>query len=92
MKLNILNNKRNRKKLKRGRKQIFSSRIFKERFRTIKRVFAWEGKFKRFLSRFKIKSIDHYAMKTIAYSMINLRHLCGKIKRCLKFIKLQMVD
>ena len=77
MKPNIPENKRNRKKSKRGRKQIFSSRIFKERFRTIERVFAWEDKFKRLLLRFEIKSIHHYAMKTIAYSMINLRHFCG---------------
>jgi hypothetical protein len=73
---NIPENKRNRKKTKRGRKQIFSKKIFKERFRTIERIFAWEDKFKRLLLRFEIKSLHHYAMKTIAYSMINLRHFC----------------
>lgn len=73
---NIPENKRNRKKPKRGRKQIFGKKIFKERFKTIERVFAWEDKFKRLLLRFEIKSIHHYAMKTIAYSMINLRHFC----------------
>jgi len=73
---NIPENKRNRKKTKRGRKQIFSKKIFKERFRTIERIFAWEDKFKRLLLRFEIKSEHHYAMKTIAYSMINLRHFC----------------
>ncbi len=77
MKPNIPENKRNRKKPKRGRKQIFDKKIFEERFRTIERVFAWEDKFKRLLLRFEIKSIHHYAMKTIAYSMINLRHFCG---------------
>ena len=76
MKPNIPENKRNRKKAKRGRKQIFDAKIFKERFRTIERVFAWEDKFKRLLLRFEIESIHHYAMKTIAYSMINLRHFC----------------
>jgi len=50
--------------------------IFAERFRTIERVFAWEDKFKRLLLRFEFHSINHYAMKTIAYSMINLRHFC----------------
>lgn len=74
---NIPENKRNRKKTKRGRKQIFCQKIFKERFRTIERVFAWEDKFKRLLLRFEFHSINHYAMKTIAYSMINLRHFCG---------------
>ena len=74
---NIPENKRNRQKSKRGRKQTFCQRIFKERFRTIERIFAWEDKFKRLLLRFEFHSINHYAMKTIAYSMINLRHFCG---------------
>lgn len=74
---NIPENKRNRKKAKRGRKQTFCQKIFKERFRTIERIFAWEDKFKRLLLRFEFHSINHYAMKTIAYSMINLRHFCG---------------
>lgn len=74
---NIPENKRNRKKSKRGRKQTFYQKIFKERFRTIERIFAWEDKFKRLLLRFEFHSINHYAMKTIAYSMINLRHFCG---------------
>lgn len=73
---NIPENRRGRKKSKRGRKQTFCQRIFKERFRTIERVFAWEDKFKRLLLRFEFHSINHYAMKTIAYSMINLRHFC----------------
>jgi len=74
---NAPENKRNRKKSKRGKKQAFCKSIFKERFRTIERVFAWEDKFKRLLLRFEFHSINHYAMKTIAYSMINLRHFCG---------------
>ena len=74
---NIPENKRNRKKTKRGRKQIFDDKIFAERFRTIERIFAWEDKFKRLLLRFEFHSIHHYAMKVIAYSMINLRHFCG---------------
>jgi hypothetical protein len=73
---NIPENKGNRKKPKRGRKQIYDASIFKERFRTIERVFAWEDKFKRLLLRFEFHSINHYAMKTIAYSLINLRHFC----------------
>ena len=74
---NAPENKGNRKKPKRGKKQTFCQKIFKERFRTIERVFAWEDKFKRLLLRFEFHSINHYAMKTIAYSMINLRHFCG---------------
>jgi hypothetical protein len=73
---NIPENKRNRKKSKPGRKQTFCKKIFEKRFKTIERVFAWEDKFKRLLLRFEFHSINHYAMKTIAYSMINLRHFC----------------
>lgn len=74
---NIPENKRNRQKSKRGRKQTFCQEIFNERFRTIERIFVWEDKFKRLLLRFEFHSINHYATKTIAYSMINLRHFCG---------------
>ena len=38
---NINENKRNRKSKKRGRKRLFDQSIFKERFRTIERVFSW---------------------------------------------------
>jgi hypothetical protein len=74
---NMPENKRNRKGVKKGRKQIFEKSIFSERFRTIERVFAWEDKFKRLLLRFEVLSSHHYALKIIAYSMINLRHFCG---------------
>ena len=77
MKPNIPENKHNRKKTKRGKKQIYNQQIFAERFRTIERVFAWEDKFKRLLLRFEFLSSHHYGMKVIAYSMINLRHFCG---------------
>jgi len=77
MKPNINANKRNRKKTKRGRKPMFNSDIFHERFYTIERVFAWEDKFKRLLLRFERRSENHYGMKLIAYAMINLRHFCG---------------
>jgi hypothetical protein len=71
---NINENKRNRKKIKRGRKQIFNTAIYKERFRTIERLFAWEDSFKKLLVRFERKTNHHFCMKLIAYTMINLRH------------------
>ena len=73
---NIPENLRGRKTPKRGRKPIFSSVIFQERFQTIERVFAWEDKFRRLLLRFERISGLHYALKTLAYTMINLRHFC----------------
>ena len=74
----INENRRGRKTSKRGRKQIFDDDIFEERFRTIERVFAWEDKFKRLLLRFDCISEVHYAFKTLAYTMINLRHFCQR--------------
>jgi hypothetical protein len=73
---NINPNPRGRKQPKRGRKPVFEPAIFKERFRTIERVFAWEDKFRRLLLRFERISGLHYAFKTLAYTMINLRHYC----------------
>jgi transposase len=73
---NINENKRGRKTPKRGRKAFFDPEIFAERFWTIERVFAWEDKFKRLLLRFERISELHYALKTLAYTMINLRHFC----------------
>ena len=65
-----------RKQPKRGRKPLFELAIFKERFQTIERVFAWEDKFRRLLLRFDRLSQLHCAFKTLAYTMINLRHYC----------------
>jgi transposase len=73
---NIPENRRRRMKTKRGRKRLFDPDIFQERFRTIERVFAWEDKFRRLLLRFERISSLHYALKTLAYTMINLRHFC----------------
>lgn len=73
---NIPENKRNRKKSKRGKKRHFCQHIFKERFQTIERLFAWEDKFKRLLLRFERKSEHHFGMKLIAFTLINLRHFC----------------
>jgi transposase len=73
---NINENPRGRKTTKWGRKQFFNPAIFLERFFTIERVFAWEDKFRRLLMRFERISRLHYAFKTLAYTMINLRHFC----------------
>ena len=75
---NIPENRRNRKTPKRGRKRLFNAAIYQERFFTIERVFAWEDKFKRLLLRFERISQLHYALKSLAYTMINLRHFCNR--------------
>ena len=73
---NINANPRGRKFTKRGRKPLFDADIFMERFETIERVFGWEDKFRRLLLRFERLSQLHYAFKTLAYTMIDLRHFC----------------
>ena len=73
---NINPNPRGRKSAKRGRKAFFDAAIFDERFNTIERVLGWEDKFRRLLVRFERLSQLHYAFKTLAYAMINLRHFC----------------
>ncbi len=73
---NINENPRGRKTPKPGPKRFFVPAIFQERFCTIERIFAWEDKFKRLLLRFERISELHYALKSLAYTMINLRHFC----------------
>jgi len=73
---NIYPNPRGRKSAKRGRKAFFDAALFDERFNTIERFFGWEDKFRRLLVRFERLSQLHYALKTLAYAMINLRHFC----------------
>ena len=73
---NINPNPRGRKGAKRGRKPLFEPAILGKRFHTIEHVFAWDDKFRRLLLRFDRLSRLHYAFKTLAYTMINLRHYC----------------
>jgi hypothetical protein len=73
---NIKENPRNRKTPKRGRKRLFNAAIHALRAR-VERTFAWEDKFKRLLLRFERIQQRHYAMKLMAYTLINLRAFCG---------------
>jgi hypothetical protein len=73
---NINANPRDRKATKRGRKPLFDAAISKERFYAVERVFGWEDKFRRLLLRFEHLSQLHYTFKTLAYTMINMRHFC----------------
>jgi transposase len=73
---NIKENLRNRKTTKRGRKRFFNEAIHALRLR-VERTFAWEDKFKRLLLRFERIQQRHYAMKLMAYMLINLPAFCG---------------
>ena len=50
--------------------------LYKERFRTIEPMFAWEDKLRRLLLRFECIRGVHYAFKALACTMINLQHYC----------------
>jgi hypothetical protein len=73
---NVKENPRNRKTPKRGRKRLFNKAIHALRDH-VERTFAWEDKFKRLLLRFEHIQLRHYAMKLIAYTLINLRRFCA---------------
>jgi hypothetical protein len=73
---NIKENPRNRKCPKGGHKRLFNATIHALRL-CVERTFAWEDKFKRLLLRFERIQQRHYGMKLMAYTLINLRSLCG---------------
>ncbi len=72
----IKENPCNRKRTKRGRTRFFNEAIHALRAR-VERTFAWEDKFKRLLLRFEHIQQRHFAMKLMAYTLINLREFCG---------------
>jgi transposase len=75
---NIPENKRNRKRVKRGRKRQFDRETYKERF-VIERTFAWIDKFRTLLIRFERKDSYWLGFHLIAFTMINLRNLMAKV-------------
>ncbi len=73
---NIKEHPRNRKRPKRGRKRLFNEAIYALRVQ-VERTFAWEDKFTRLLLRFERIQQRHYGMKSMAYTLVNLRQFCG---------------
>jgi len=73
---NIKEKPRNRQTTKRGRKRLFNQAIHALRDR-VERTFAWEDTCKRLLLRFEHMQQRHYAMKLMAYTLINLRRFCA---------------
>jgi transposase len=70
---NIAENKRNRKSVKRGRKRLFNSTVYKDRF-VSERTFAWIDKFRAILVRFDLKKIYFMGSHFLAFTLINLRN------------------
>jgi len=77
VKPNIAENKRNRKRAKRGRKRYFNTAVYKRRF-VSERTFAWIDKFKTLLIRFERKAAYCLGFHHLAFALINLRGLLAK--------------
>jgi len=69
-------NKRNRKRIKRGRKRLFDPIVYKRRFSS-DRTFAWIDKFRTLRLRDDHKDVNFLGGHHIAFALINLRHLFG---------------
>jgi len=74
-----IDNKRSRKKTKRGPKRLFSPQIYKLRF-SCERTFAWIDNFRALLVRFDRKAAHFMGAHFIVYALINLRHLLAEEK------------
>ena len=79
MKPNIPENSRNRNKSKpkKGRPRYFNIKSYKERF-TVEKTFAWEDCYRSLVIRYDRKYSNYMGRKHLAYTLINLRHFCGK--------------
>jgi transposase len=75
---NIPENKRNRKTTKRGRKRHYRPEVYKRRF-VSERSFAWIDVFKTLLVRFERKAAYCLGFHHLAFTLINLRNLLGKV-------------
>jgi len=71
---NLDENKRNRKRVKRGRKRLFNPTVYKRRFSS-ERTFAWIDKFRALRLRDDRKDVNFLGGHHIAFALINLRHL-----------------
>jgi len=74
---NMAQNRRNRKRAKRGRKRLFDAVVYKIRF-VSERTFAWIDKFRALLVRFDLKDANFLAGHHLAFALINLRHLFAR--------------
>lgn len=71
---NMDTNKRNQKRVKRGRKRLFNKTIYTKRF-SCERTFAWIDKFRALRLRDDRKDAHFLGGHHLVFAMINLRHL-----------------
>ena len=71
---NMDENKRNQKRVKRGRKRLFNKTIYNKRFSS-ERTFAWIDKFRALRLRDDRKAVNFLGGHHLVFALINLRHL-----------------
>lgn len=70
--------RRDRSKPKRGRPRRFDPLSYRRRF-TVERTFAWEDTYRSLVIRYDRKAANYRGRKLLAYALINLRSVCGKV-------------
>jgi transposase len=75
---NIVENKRNRKTVKRGRKRHFNQGAYKRRF-VSERTFAWIDVFKTLVIRFERQAVYCLGFHHLGFALINLRDILAKV-------------
>jgi len=78
---NIPENPRNRDttKPKQGRPRYFHKKSYDKRF-AVERTFGWEDTYRSLVVRYDRKQANYRGRKTLAYTLINLRHFWRKSK------------
>lgn len=74
---NMDENKRNQKRVKRGRRRLFNPTIYSKRFSS-ERTFAWIDKFRALRVRDDRKDVNFLGGHHIVFAMINLRNLFAR--------------
>lgn len=69
---NVMENKRNRKQTKRGRKRFFDANTYKQRF-TCERTFAWMDSYRTLLIRFERLALNWLSWHFLAAAWIFLK-------------------
>ena len=78
---NIPENPRRRDttKPKRGRPRHFDKKSYATRF-VVERTFSWVDKYRSLVVRYDRKQANYRGRKLLAYTLINVRYFCGRLK------------
>ena len=71
--------RRNTRKPKQGRPRHFNKKSYDQRF-AVERTFGWEDKYRSLVVRYDRKQANYRGRKLLAYTLINVRYFCGRLK------------